>query len=184
MAEWGEIISVLVDKLGLSQFDVLGMSSGAPYSYAIGYKLPEKVRSIFIFSGTPALYDEKIVEHWPYPMQKDASLPELEQVAKEIFFSNVSGDDLARNDIRDSMMNDCFGIAQDLKLRCVAWGFKLSDVRVPVYMEHSRTDRDVPFITAEMTAKLLPHCQLEIREGEHFSEEKLDRFIRNMILRR
>ncbi len=37
MAEWGEIISLLLDELGLAQCDVLGMSSGAPYSYAIGY---------------------------------------------------------------------------------------------------------------------------------------------------
>ena len=61
MSEWGEIVSLLADELNLSQFDVLGMSSGAPYSYAIGYKLPHKVRTIFIFSGIPALYDEKVV---------------------------------------------------------------------------------------------------------------------------
>lgn len=30
--EWGEIVSVLIEELGLAQFDVLGMSSGAPYS--------------------------------------------------------------------------------------------------------------------------------------------------------
>ncbi len=34
IAEWGELISVLVDELEIAQFDVLGMSSGAPYSYA------------------------------------------------------------------------------------------------------------------------------------------------------
>ena len=42
MAEWGEITSFLVDDLNLARFDVLGMSSGAPYSYAIGYKIPDK----------------------------------------------------------------------------------------------------------------------------------------------
>ena len=81
------------------------------------------------------------------------------------------------------MRNDCFGIAQDLKLRCVDWGFKLSDIKAPVSMEHSQTDRDVPLITAQMTAQLLPHCQFEIREGEHFSEDTLKRFIRNRLLR-
>ncbi|HEU0297207.1 MAG TPA: alpha/beta fold hydrolase [Anaerolineales bacterium] len=184
MAEWGEIVSVLVDALKLSQFDVLGVSSGAPYSYAIGYKLPDKVRNIFIFSGIPALYDEKVIEFWPYPVQKNASITEMEKVAREIFFSHVTKEDLLRKDIEDSMMNDCFGIAQDLRLRGMDWGFTLSDVREPVYMEHSRTDSGVPFITAEMTAKLLPNCQLEMRDGEHFSEGTLDRFIRNTILKR
>ncbi len=65
IAEWGEIVSELVDQLRLSQFDVLGMSSGAPYSYSIGYALPDKARNIFIFSGIPALYDESVVSYWP-----------------------------------------------------------------------------------------------------------------------
>lgn len=184
MAEWGEIVFVLVDALKLSQFDVLGMSSGAPYSYAIGYKLPDRVRNIYIFSGIPALYDEKVIEFWPYPVQKNATIVEMEKVAREIFFLNVTKEDLLRNDIKDSMMNDCFGVAQDLRLRGMDWGFTLSEVRQPVYMQHSRTDSGVPFMTAEMTAKLLPHCQLEMRDGEHFSEDTLDRFIRNTILKR
>lgn len=44
LAAWGEIVAVLVDQPGLAGCDVLGMSSGAPYSYAIGYKMPGKVR--------------------------------------------------------------------------------------------------------------------------------------------
>ena len=183
MAEWGEIISVLVDDLALVQFDILGMSSGAPYSYAIGYKLPDKARNIYIFSGTPALYDDRVLEFWPYPVTRNASITEMEQVAKDVFFSNVTKEDRLRDDIRDSMMNDCFGIAQDLRIRCMDWGFTLAEVRQMVYMEHSKTDHEVPFITAEMTAKLIPNCRLGTREGKHFSDEALDRFIRSTILK-
>jgi pimeloyl-ACP methyl ester carboxylesterase len=184
ISEWGSIISVLVDQLQLSHFDVLGLSSGAPYSYAIGYKLPEKTRYIYIFSGIPALYDDKVVEFWPYPVNRYASIAELVKVAKEIFFSNLTEESLLRNDIRDSMMNNCFGVAQDLHLRSVDWGFKLAEVKQTVYMEHCKLDTAVPLITAEMTAKMLPNCWIEIREtGEHFSEEVLDDFIRKVILR-
>lgn len=182
MVEWGEIVSALVDNLKITQFDVLGISSGAPYSYAIGYKLPDRVRNIYIFSGTPALYDNQVLGFWPYPIKRNASIAEMEKVAKEVFFLNVNKEDLLMNDIKDSMMNDCFGIAQDLRIRCMDWGFKLSELRESVYMEHSQTDKDVPFVTAEMTANMLPNCQFIVREGEHFSEETLDRFIRNIIL--
>ncbi|MBN1584352.1 MAG: alpha/beta fold hydrolase [Anaerolineae bacterium] len=182
MAEWGEIVSVLVDDLGLAQFDVMGLSSGAPYSYAIGYRLPDRVRNIFIFSGTPALCDEQVLAFWPYPVAKNASIAEMQKVAREVFFPNVTQEDLMRDDIRDSMQNDCFGIAQDLKIRCMDWGFTLSEVKAAVYMEHSRTDSDVPFVTAEMTARMIPDCRLTVREGEHFSKETLDRFIRNIVL--
>jgi len=183
MAEWGDIVSVLVDELKISHFDILGMSSGAPYSYAIGSKLPEQVRNIFIFSGTPALYDERVLALWPYPVNKLASIIELERVAKEIFFSDVSPEDLLRDDIRDSMKNDCFGIAQDLKLRCTDWGFDLSEVKAAVYMQHSKADDQVPFSTAEITAHLLPNCQLDIRESDgHFSDELLDSFIETTMM--
>lgn len=183
MAEWGDIVALLVAELDLSHLDVLGISSGAPYSYAIGYALPDKVRHIFILSGTPALYDPHIQALWPYPIQKDATIPALQTLARDLFFSGLSAEDLSRNDVRDSMMNNCFGIAQDLRLRCREWGFSLADVRATVYMQHSRLDDQVPFITAEMTARLLPNCHFEAREdGEHFSEQVLKEFIERTMV--
>lgn len=180
VVEWGEIVSLVVNELNLLQFDVLGMSSGAPYSYAIGYKLPDKVRNIFIFSGIPALYDDKVLAVWPYPVNRYASIAELEKLARELFFSNLSQEELLQNDIKDSMMNNCFGLALDFKLRCNDWGFPLSEVKEKIYMQHSRTDNFAP---VEITAKLFPNCSLEIREnGEHFSRELLDSFIKTTIL--
>jgi pimeloyl-ACP methyl ester carboxylesterase len=185
MAEWGDIVAVLVDELNLTHLDVLGISSGAPYSYAIGYKLPGVVRNIFILSGTPALYDDDILAFWPYPIQRNAAIAELQTLARDLFFSGLSKDDLSRNDIRDSMMNNCFGIAQDLRLRCMAWGFSLFDVRQYVYMQHSRLDNQVPVITAEMTSRLLPNCRFEVTEnGEHFSCQALDDFIERAMIAR
>lgn len=182
IAEWADIVSGLIDELTLSQFDVLGMSSGAPYSYALGYKFPDKVRNIFILSGTPALYDEKVLSFWPYPVIKNAAIPEMQKLAYELFFSNLSDEDLTKNDIKDSMMNNCFGIAQDLRIRCMDWGFRLSDVKENVYMRHSKADDSVPIITAEITAHLLPHCKLEIRENDpHFSTKVVDDFIRTVM---
>jgi len=108
----------------------------------------------------------------------------MQKVAREVFFPNVSAEDMQRNDIHDSMMNDCFGIAQDLKLRCMDWGFRLSEVTQNVYMQHSKNDPHVPFITAEITARLLPNCQFIVKEGDvHFSQETLDEFIAKAMAR-
>jgi pimeloyl-ACP methyl ester carboxylesterase len=183
IAEWGEVVSTLVDELKLSHFDILGMSSGAPYSYSIGYRLPDKVRNIFIFSGTPALYDDRVLAVWPYPVNKNADIPELEKLASDLFFSNLSAEALSQNDIQDSMQNNCFGIALDFKLRCNHWGFLLSDITENVIMQHSKTDNQVPFAAAEITSRLLPNCRFEIREsGDHFSFEILDNFIKSTML--
>jgi pimeloyl-ACP methyl ester carboxylesterase len=179
IGEWGEIVSVLVVELGLAQFDVFGISSGAPYSYAIGYRFPNRVRNLFILSGTPALFDEGVAAFWPYPLNQDADLAELQRLAYELFFAHLSPEDREKDDIRDSMRNSCFGIAQDFQLRCRDWGFPLSAVKARVWMRHSKADDAVPWITAERTAKLLPNCRLELREHDvHFSQEVLDDFIR------
>jgi pimeloyl-ACP methyl ester carboxylesterase len=178
IGEWGKIVSVLVDTLGLAQFDVLGISSGAPYSYAIGYQFPKRARNLFILSGTPALYDEKVASFWPYPVNQDAGLAELQTLAYTLFFAHLSQEDLEKNEIQDSMRNACFGIAQDFQLRCRDWGFALSEVKGRVLMRHSKADESVPWITVEMTARLLPNCRLELREnGAHFSRVVLDDFI-------
>ena len=64
------------------------------------------------------------------------------------------------------------------------WGFKLSEVKENVYMQHSQADQNVPFITAKLTANLLPNCQFDIREnGVHFSKELLDHFMKIVMLK-
>jgi pimeloyl-ACP methyl ester carboxylesterase len=179
---WADIVAVLVDHLGIPHFDVFGMSSGAPYSYALGCRFPEKVRNIFIFSGIPAMYDENILSFWPWEVNKDASLDEMEDLAFALFFSNRPPDDLLNDDIKDSMRNHGFGIAQDFLLRCSDWGFALSEVKQKVWMRHSQSDDSVPVITAQLTAALLPNCSLEIRENDvHFSNESLDDYIRTVM---
>jgi len=183
MAEWGQITASLVDALDLPRVDVLGLSSGAPYSYAIGHQLPGKVRNLYIFSGTPALYDKGIQSHWPYPLNRDSDLAEMQALARQLFFSNLSEADKTQDDVRDSMMHESFGIAQDLMIRAQDWGFELPAVRAAVWMRHSRGDPSVPCVTAQMTAALLPHCQLEIVETDvHFSQAALDDFIRQTII--
>jgi hypothetical protein len=119
----------------------------------------------------PALYDAAVLAHWPYPVTPDATLAELQKLAGELFFAHLTAEDLLRNDIRDSMAHDNFGIALDLSIRCADWGFTLADVRAPVIMEHSKADAEIPFVTASLTAGLLPSCRLLTRErGDHFSQ--------------
>jgi pimeloyl-ACP methyl ester carboxylesterase len=182
-AEWADVVAPLLEELKITQFDILGMSSGAPYGYSLGTRFPEIVRNIYIFSGMPALYDEIVRPDWPNPATKDPKIADMETLAHELFFSHLSGDDLQKNDIRDSMMNNCFGVAQDLILRFADWGFSLSEVKAKVFMRHSQCDESVPFKTAVRTAALLPNCALELMEtGSHFSNETLDDFIKNTMV--
>lgn len=184
LGQWAEVAGALVDALGLERFDVLGMSSGAPYSYALAAAFPGQVRNVYIFSGIPALYDANVQAHWPFPINTGASLSELQALAYDLFFAHLTEEDRQQEANRDSMRHNCFGIAQDLKLRCVDWGFDLAQVTAPVWMRHSQTDEGVPFVTAQLTAARLPHCHLDAPEtGVHFSPEALDKFIETTMAR-
>lgn len=183
IGEWGTIIGVLLDQLAITQCDLLGISSGAPYAYAIGYKVPTRVRTIYILSGTPALYDDAILAHWPYPVNKTATRTEMTQLTHQLFFAHLSPAEQQQQDIQDSMRNQGFGLAQDLYLRCRDWGFRLEDMQVPVVMQHSQTDDAVPSVTAQLTAARLPHCTLvEKAMGEHFSSVLLNEFIKTTMV--
>jgi hypothetical protein len=123
-----------------------------------------------------------VLAFWPYPVNKNASIAEMQALAYDLFFSHGSIEDLEKAEVKDSMRNGCFGVAQDLQIRVRDWGFRLCDVQGRVTMRHSKSDDVVPFITAEMTAKLLPHCQLETRENDvHFSQHVLDDFLDTII---
>jgi pimeloyl-ACP methyl ester carboxylesterase len=183
LAEWGDIVASLLDALGIGQFDLLGMSSGAPYSYSIGARLPGSVRNIYIFSGIPALYDEVVRSYWPYPILQNQGMAELEELAHNLFFSNLTEADWNRPDIRDSMKNNCFGVAQDLRLRFVEWGFRLSNIKGKVWIQHSRTDPEIPVGSVIKTAELIPHCRLDLLDnGPHFSTESLDNFLAKTVV--
>jgi pimeloyl-ACP methyl ester carboxylesterase len=182
-AEWADIVSLLIQELEMPHFDILGISSGAPYAYSVGYKFPEKIGSIFILSGMPALYDDVVLSYWPYGPIRDMNMSSLEDLAHQLFFSNLTEEDLNRSDIRDSLVNRSFGVAQDLRLRFRDWGFHLSDVNAPVFMRHSKVDDAVPFHAAVRTSELLPDCHLDLLDsGPHFSQEVLDNFIDETML--
>ena len=180
--DYGEIVKKLARELGLAEFDILGSSAGAPYGYAIAAACPGMARNIFIFSGTPALYDEEIQKDWPFPVAKDLSVEESQKIAYEVFFSHYTEKDKEQNDIKDSMANNCFGEAQNLRLRFKDWGFKLPEIKSKVYMQHSKKDNVIPYALAVKTSKLLNDCSLELLEdGEHFSVEGFTSFLRKRV---
>ena len=181
--EWGTIVSRLADELSLSSFDVFASSAGAPYGYAVGCVCAGKVRNIFVFSGMPAFYDKQVQQHWPYPIQADLSQSDAQEIAHAMFFADASKEMLENDDVKDSIANNCFGPAQELRLRFSDWGFTPDDVKAKVYMQHSKQDEVISYRMAERTAALLPACSFELLEtGSHFSVEAYQKFIEDTIL--
>jgi pimeloyl-ACP methyl ester carboxylesterase len=182
--EYGKIVSGLVEELKINQFDVLSSSAGAPYGYALAKVCSAKTRNIYVYSGTPALYDAEVQKNWPYPVSKDLTLEDAQKIAYEVFFSNFSEQEKEDINIKDSMANNCFGEAQNLRLRFKDWGFTLAEISAKVFMRHSKKDEVLPYIMAERSAQLLKNCELELlEEGGHFSAEAYGAFVRETVLK-
>jgi pimeloyl-ACP methyl ester carboxylesterase len=57
LLDWPVAVRRLADELGIGEFRVLAISGGAPYAYATGWAMPERVRAMAIVSGAISIVD-------------------------------------------------------------------------------------------------------------------------------
>ena len=57
LLDWPAIVKALADHLGLDRFYVLAISGGAPYAYAAGWAIPQRIKAMAIASGAPPLLE-------------------------------------------------------------------------------------------------------------------------------
>ena len=57
LVDWPQIVKQLADHLRIQQFRILAVSGGAPYAYAVAWKIPERVLAVAIASGAPPIVD-------------------------------------------------------------------------------------------------------------------------------
>src|SRR6266481_3639708 len=46
LLDWPPLLAELADKMGIAEFRMLGISGGAPYTFAAAWAMPERVRAI------------------------------------------------------------------------------------------------------------------------------------------
>ena len=57
LLDWPGVLEQMANHLGLGRFHIMAISGGAPYAYAAGLRLAERVRAIAIVSGAPPIVD-------------------------------------------------------------------------------------------------------------------------------
>lgn len=181
MGDWGKLVRGFIEALSIAKCSVLGISSGAPYSYAIAWQLPERVEKVYILSGTPDLSDPHVQDRWPFPIDQSATIEDLKPLVDELFFKGKQNFSQAE---LDSRRNNGFGIAQDLAIRVRDWGFDVKNLEALVVLQHSRNDENVPLETVLMTQRKMRRSQIKIKDGqEHFSPALLAQFLNETIIK-
>lgn len=187
---WAFEIEPLLQELQIDAFDIVGMSAGAVYAYALAAAFPKRVKSIYIYSGIGSIYKPEVVSLYPQS-------PELDQ-AIELYKTGELGDVTAAlyrayiepmpeemrqiSIIRDSMQNGCMGMAQTARLEFLPWGFEIEKIAQPVLMFHSKADQEVPYAIAEKTMSYLKNVSMRTYESEPHSSKSMLQDVMAQIL--
>ena len=180
VGQWPDVLAPLLDALAIRRYGVWGISAGAPYSYALAARDPERVAGVAITSGLGYLADQRVVELYGEPSRKAFE-----------YFRTAAPDDVRRywvdalrrslheqppdSDwipaLRDSLAHDGAGPGREAVLQQRDWGFDLAEIACPVELWHARDDAMVPFPTAAWTARLISRATLhELPGADHVPE--------------
>ncbi|MFE9011686.1 alpha/beta fold hydrolase [Streptomyces cyaneofuscatus] len=181
MGDWTARLLPVLEACGVGGFDVLGISAGAPYAYALAAGLPERVRRVWVLSGLPYVPDVAVRGRYPeeaepvWTFYREA--PEAEVVARfagavermaEVFAASPST--LAA--LPRPAAHGWRGPAREVRLQSRPWGCVPGEVAQPVRLWHAPADQEVPFPAAEATAALFPAARLtEQAAPDHIPSE-------------
>ncbi|MGW3834604.1 alpha/beta fold hydrolase [Streptomyces microflavus] len=182
VGDWTAHLLPVLEACGVGAFDVLGISAGAPYAYALAAGLPERVRLVWVLSGLPYVPDDAVRGRYPeeaepvWTFYREA--PEAEVVARfagaaqrmaEVFAGSPS----VLASLPGLAAHGWLGPAREVRLQTRPWGFVPGAVAQPVRLWHAPADEEVPFAAAEATAALFPAARLtEQGAPDHIPSEE------------
>ena len=182
IADWPKMITPALTELGVTGgFDAIGVSAGAPYTYALAAGLPERVGRICILSGVPFLGSDGVLARYPddgrAAYARYATADEATMRAEFRTFCAAMAERFRDHaDISASLgailSHDAAGPAREARLQAVDWGFTPDDIRCPVDIWHAREDDMVPYPAAELSANGLPDVTWHVQaEPSHMASD-------------
>ncbi|WP_326571664.1 alpha/beta hydrolase [Actinacidiphila glaucinigra] len=198
VVDWAEEATLVLDTLDVDSVALLGVSGGGAFAAACASALPDRVRSLLLIAplGPPAWptcgmaagqrASLRIARHAPalggWLMGRLATLARR---APGQFLRLATGEmpdsdrrALAQPDERAAFLTNYVeafhrgsrGVAQDLRVLTLPWGFDLESIRVPTSIHHGDADTTVPLQHARRFAAAIPGARLHVHPGQgHFS---------------
>lgn len=187
--QWPDEVAALADALGLGRFAVAGVSGGAPYALACGWRLPERIRVVGVVSGMTPLEGSPhspplgrgrrlglaAIRKLPWLSRGAFGLaapavrrwPERTLDLIEALAPAADATILARpevravltDDLREAFRGGGRGAAHELALFGRPWGFCPGEIRAPVELWHGEADPAVPVAAARRLAARIPGCR-------------------------
>jgi pimeloyl-ACP methyl ester carboxylesterase len=200
LMEWPNDVVELADHLALEKFGVIGASGGGPSALACAHAIPERLDFVVILGGwapnsfqggadqinTLDQFFIKLSKNRPQLLTYPFSL--MGYVAKrfpkrfiEFIGSSLSEADrmmltdpdverILTKDVQEAFRQGSQGVSDDALLCYNDWGFKVSDIKVPVFLLQGTADTLVPYSFAQYLHKKIPNNTLLTYpdEGHYF----------------
>lgn len=184
--EYTLALNEMISHFGFKSFDVLGLSAGAPYCYAVAAAYPDLVDTVHICSGIPLANKLEIyrmnpwkdrflfflsrhIPVWLIGRYGVQAIEAQEKVKGWLDFDGESMDEVFCKYIRPNWM----GIGQSTNLQYRDWGFAADTITKKICIYHSRADEAIPFEIARKSAEFFINSEFFVYESEDHGSEKI-----------
>jgi pimeloyl-ACP methyl ester carboxylesterase len=199
LIDWTQDVSQLADHLRIDEFYVDGHSAGGPHALACAHQFPQRVIAGAVISSVAPMNRPKAYEGMPLlnqllarssrhcpritklvrRMMRGMAMGGVEKATRLIMSSIPEADkailyapgnvEILVDSIREGLVRDARGVAQDDILVNQEWGFDLSRVKPRIDIWHGEADVNVPYHAGEYLREVLPNTRATFLPGAgHF----------------
>jgi pimeloyl-ACP methyl ester carboxylesterase len=186
LLDWADDIRDFAAQKSIVRFAVVGVSQGGPYATVCAYALHDLLSSATLISGVSPLDDPDVYasqtrmlkffiflgRNVPGLLALQFALMKPMMRNPERLFRSLLGNlppvdqqampaaiPILAEDIRESLRQGGGGAADDMHACVTEWGFRLEDIKTPVFLWQGESDPNVtPEMGRYMAAKI-PNCQ-------------------------
>lgn len=188
----------LLEKLGIDDFGVVGVSGGSPYALAAAHVFQTRVKTIAAISGMGTIADPELLAQMEPSRRRILKLGKFPLLAQLYLAWRMRGykknpqaflDVLIHRwpqadqklfeqpELRTMFLGDLentLGFGTGTRglarelQRYFHWGFDPREIQQKVHLWHGTDDRVVPSVMSEFMAKRLPHSEVSLHAGGHF----------------
>lgn len=213
LLNWAEDVGQLLDQLKIERVHVAGLSSGAPHAAAFASILEHRTINLGIIAaqmpvdelpkgvriGTIHRFLTSAARIFPSMAHKQLEsnyaklLADPEKMLEEYKVKTNGADQLLHQDpainsirlqnIQDAAKRPSSLYARELVRTFRPWGFKLSELKVPVILWHGKQDDLYPFEHAEQMVDIIPNCKAILNDqwGHFFPLKEWESIYKTLI---
>ena len=190
--DWPQDLEMLLDRLGVAEFGLLGVSGGAPYALACALRLRDRLTGVALVSPVGMIHDGMglggigyihrafffLSRSWPRGGRLLASvlLPVVDRapgLMMATYRGSLCAADLAAleeappeiratRNLVESASQGLEGPLRDFTLLAGPWGFSPEEVYSQVFIWHGDADGVIPLGHGEDLARRLPQAHLSV----------------------